>query len=159
MSFFRPFSISFLSLAGLALVLTSLAQAAPSPYEEPIRYRRAAMVMIKVHYDRLSQMLKGTRPFTKEEFSRHASVLEVLSQVSLDGFVAGSHEGETKAKAEIWSDWKKFKAQGDQFRTATTRLREMAPAASQDALKSQLSEVTRSCKNCHDDFKNAAVGG
>ncbi|CAB1367463.1 conserved exported protein of unknown function [Denitratisoma oestradiolicum] len=151
--------IRILMALPIAAVIALPSWAAPSPFEEPIRYRRAAMVMIKVHYDRLSQMAKGTRPTTRDELQRNALYLEQLSRVSLDGFVPGSHEGDTKASANIWKEWQNFKSLGEKFQGAALRLRDASQSGDVGAAKGVLQDVTRACKACHDEYKlNAPTG-
>ena len=156
-------SITTKLAAGLAATLVfglpDPAGAEPSRYEEPIRYRRAVMTMVKRHYDQVAAMAKGTVPFNRNEFGRHAAYLEMLSRASLDGFVPGSHEGETKAKPEIWKEWSRFQGLAERFQSETTRLRDVARGDPPDKLKAAVADLTKVCKTCHDDFKAPAVGG
>lgn len=72
------------------VVLTGVCNAqAPVPRaEDAIRYRRAVMVMIKWHYDRLSLQTKGSIPFVREEAQRSTAWLETLSQQAAEGLPA-----------------------------------------------------------------------
>lgn len=151
--------IRILTIWLIAVVASGTVWAAPSPFEEQIRYRRAAMVIIKVHYERLSQMVKGTRPVTRDELQRNAWYLEQLSRVSLDGFVPGSHEGDTKASATIWKEWQNFRSLGDKFQTATLRLKGASQSGDMGSVKSALPDVTRACKACHDEYKLNSPAG
>lgn len=131
--------------------------AEPSKFEEPIRYRRAVMTMIKWHVDRIAPMVKNPQAFNRDEVLRNATYIEFLSKVSGDGFVPGSHEGDTKALPEIWKDWSRFKSLGERFQAEATKLREVARTGDAAAVKSQLSETNKVCKNCHDDFKSSKL--
>lgn len=142
-----------------ALFAASWATAQTSRYEEPIRYRQAVMTLVKRHYEQVLAMAKGKQPFEREALNRHAAYLDMLSRISLDGFVAGSHEGSTKAKPEIWKEWPRFRGQIEKFQAETARLKDVARAGSPDEVKAVVADLTTVCKNCHDDFKNAAVGG
>lgn len=128
-----------------------------SRYEEPIRYRRAVMTMIKRHYEQVSAMAKGKIPLNRDELNRHAAYLEMLSRASIDGFVAGSHEGDTKAKPDIWQDWPRFRAQVEKFQGDAARLKEVARSGNPETLKGAVADMTRTCKNCHDDFKASSL--
>lgn len=139
------------------LVFSASAWPDTSRYDEPIRYRRAAMTMIKRHYEQVSAMAKGKIPLNRDELNRHASYLEMLSRASIDGFVAGSHEGDTKAKPEIWQDWPRFRAQVEKFQGDATRLKEVAKSGNLETLKGAVSDMTRTCKNCHDDYKASSL--
>lgn len=132
------------------------AQAPVPRAEDAIRYRRAVMVMIKWHYDRLSLQTKGNIPFVREEAQRNTAWLEMLSQQAAEGFVPSSHEGDTKALPSIWEQGVKFRSLAERFRTDVTKLNEIARTGGDAAaLKAQMNEVTRTCKSCHDDFKKS----
>lgn len=147
-------------VAAIALLqLPMEATAQTSRYEEPIRYRQAVMTLVKRHYDQASGMAKGKLPFNREELNRHAAYLDMLSRISLDGFVAGSHEGNTRARPEIWKEWARYRGIAEKFQAETARLKEVARAGSPDAVKAVVADLTTVCKNCHDDFKESAVGG
>ena len=144
-------------IASTILVFSVASWAEVSRYEEPIRYRRAVMTMVKRHYEQVSAMAKGKIPMNRDELNRHASYLEMLSRATIDGFVAGSHEGDTKAKPEIWQDWPRFRTQVEKFQADATRLREVAKTGNPDALKGAVADMTRTCKNCHDDYKQSGL--
>lgn len=153
-----PSKLSFsLTLAGL-LVASEMALADVARYEEPIRYRRAAMTMIKRHYTQVNNMATGKIPMNRDELNRHAGYLEMLARVSAEGFVPGSHEGDTRAKPEIWTESARFRSLNDKFIADALRLKEAAKGSNADALKSALNDMTRTCKNCHDDFRATALG-
>lgn len=141
----------------LQLPLEVSAQA--TRYEEPIRYRQAVMTLVKRHYEQVSNMAKGKVPFNREELNRHAAYLDMLSRVSLDGFVAGSHEGNTKARPEIWKEWARYRGLNEKFQAETARLKDVARAGTPDAVKAVVADLTKVCKSCHDDFKDSSVGG
>ena len=128
-----------------------------SRYEEPIRYRRAVMTMIKRHYEQVSAMSKGKIPMNRDELNRHSNYLEMLSRASMDGFVAGSHDGDTKAKPEIWQDWPRFRSLTEKFQGDATRLKDAARSGNAESLKNAVADMTRTCKNCHDDFKASSL--
>lgn len=151
----KTFARSLIITTLLAFSATIWAEV--SRYEEPIRYRRAVMTMIKRHYEQVSAMAKGKIPMNREELNRHANYLEMLSRASIDGFVAGSHEGDTKAKPEIWQDWPRFRSQIEKFQADATRLKEAVRSNSPEALKTAVSDMTRTCKNCHDDYKASSL--
>lgn len=154
----RPRHVKAMTVS-LLLIFSIEGWAEVSRYEEPIRYRRAAMTMVKRHYGQISAMAKGSIPFNQAELNRHAAYLEMLSRVSLDGFVAGSHTGDTKAKPEIWTDWARFRALSEQFQADALRLKEAAKKGSAEGLKAPIAEMTRTCKNCHDDFRSSGLDG
>lgn len=149
----RHFSLRHLAALPLCIAVAAGAWAETSRYEEPIRYRKAVMTMVKRHYDLVSGMAKGTLPMNAEALNRNADYLDMLAHVMLDGFVAGSHEGETRAKPEIWKQWKDFRGLVEKFQADAARLKELARSGKSDQLKPAVAEMTKTCKSCHDDFK------
>jgi cytochrome c556 len=85
-------------------------------------------------------------------------MLEMLARVSLDGFVAGSDEGDTKAKPDIWKEWPRFRALMEKYQGEVGRLNSVARNGQPAALKTAVEDLTRVCKSCHDDFKKSSVG-
>ena len=65
----------------------------------------------------------------------------------------GTDKGETRAKAEIWSDGAKFKAANDKMVAEVAKLETAAKSGSLDAIKAAMGAVGASCKACHDDFR------
>jgi len=141
----------------LAAMVSCNGWAESSRFEEAIKYRRAVMTMIKWHVDRIAPMVKNPQTFNRDEVLRNATYLEFLSKVAQEGFVPDSHEGDTKAKPEIWKDWSRFKSLGDKFQAEASKLREVAKTGDAAAVKAQLGEANKICKNCHDDFKSSKL--
>lgn len=121
--------------------------------EDAIRYRKATMVMIKWHFDRLSHLAKGVIPFSRDEAERNAVWLDALSKNAAEGFIPGSQEGDTRALPAIWSDREKFRTLVERFQADASKLREMVRKGETATIKSQLDSMARTCKSCHDDFK------
>lgn len=141
---------------GFMICIYPFASFAQAPRaEDAIRYRKAVMVMIKWHYDRLAQQAKGIVPFVREEAGRNAAWIEALSKNAAEGFVAGSHEGDTKATGAIWSDGQKFRSLVERFQGDASRLRDATRNGDPADIKSRMDDMTRTCKACHDDFKKS----
>lgn len=142
--------------AAVSLIISVFAfsaSAQTSRTEDAIRYRKATMVMIKWHFDRLSQIVKGSIPFARDEAERNAVWLDALSKNAAEGFVSGSQEGDTRALAAVWNDRQKFHGLVERFQADASRLRETVRKGEMAAIKTQLDNMARTCKSCHDDFK------
>lgn len=134
----------------------SVAQAEMSREDYAIKFRRGGYTVLGWYYGPLYRMAKGEMPYDKALFLRNADYLAVLSKLPKDGFIPGSGAGETKAKPEIWSKSDKFKEANDRLENESVRLAELAKTGDLDAIKVQFGNVQKSCKACHDDFKNKA---
>jgi len=142
----------------LSLVLSfgfaGIVQAEMSHEEYAIKFRRGGYTMVGWYYGPLYHMAKGEAAYDKALFVRNAEYLAVLSKLPKDGFIPGSDSGDTKAKPEIWSKADKFKEANDRFESESAKLAEVAKGGNFDAIKEQFAKVQKTCKACHDDFKN-----
>lgn len=142
------------AIAVVGLLLSGLASTAQAvDADEAIGYRQGIFKAIKWNVGPMGAMLKGERPFDAQVFLKHASRLEALSQMPLEGFVQGSDVGETDAKPEIWSQWPKFESRMKDFQTESAKLMQVAKTGDQGAIKAQFGATTKTCKACHDDFR------
>lgn len=83
----------------------------------------------------------------------HAEGIVAAFQHFGDAYPAGSDKGETKAKANIWTEPAKFKEAGQKAYGAATNL--VAAVRSDDKVKglAAFKELGAACKACHDDFR------
>ena len=143
----------FPSLAALLAVSLSSTVLAAKP-EDAIKYRRGVMAAQGWNFGNMGAMVKGEKPFDKEEFVRRAENLAALSKMSLEGFtIDGSNEGDTKAKAEVWAEMDKFKGGTEKLASESAKLAQVARGGDMGAIKPQFNEVAKVCKGCHDNFR------
>jgi len=141
----------------LLLGFVGVAQAELTREEYAIKFRRGAYTMIGWYSGPLYRMARGEMAYDKALFARNAEYLAVLSKLPKDGFIPGSDKGETKAKPEIWSKADKFKEVNERFESETGKLAELAKSGDFDAVKEQYGKISKTCKSCHDDFKNKST--
>ncbi len=129
------------------------AQAEMSREEYAIKFRRSGFTAMTWYFGPMSRMVKGDMPYDKALFARNAEYVAFLSKLPKDGFIPGTDTGDTKAKPEIWSKADKFKKANDRMENETAKLAKLAKGGNFDAIKEQFGEVRKTCKACHDDFK------
>ncbi|TCV86413.1 c-type cytochrome [Sulfurirhabdus autotrophica] len=122
--------------------------------EDAIKYRKSVMTVMNWQFKPLGAMVKGDRPFDKDVFIKNAAYLEVLSKMPLEGFIAGSDKGETKAKPEIWAEMEKFKGGMEKLQAETAKLAQVSKTGDMNQIKAQFGETGKTCKACHDNFKS-----
>ncbi len=145
-------ALSAVLLAGFV----GVANAEMSREDYAIKVRKGGFTVMTWYMGPMGRMLKGDMPYDKAQFQRNAEALAFLSKLPKDAFIPGSDKGETKAKPEVWSKADKFKAAYDAMESETAKLAEMSKTANLDALKEQLGKVQKTCKSCHEEFKNKA---
>ena len=90
-----------ISALGLAL-LTPLAQAQFAKPENAIEYRQASFKLIANHFSRIGAVVKGEKPFNKEEVVANAALISSLSSLPWHAFGPGTEGG--KSQPEIWTE-------------------------------------------------------
>ena len=136
---------------GGGLAVTAAAQMKP---EDSIKYRKSAMFLVGQNFGPLAAMAQGKRPYDKDVALKHATIVAFVAKLPLEGFAPGTEQGETKAKPEIWLDMDDFKAKIEKMQEETAKLAEVAQKGDFDALKAQVGETGKSCKACHDKYRN-----
>lgn len=102
----------------------------------------------------MNAMVKGEKPYNKDEFLLRATYLEELSHMAWEGFIPGSDRGApTKAKPEIWTEPAKFKQAQDNLQAATQKLVAAARSGDMSLIKPAFNEVGQACGDCHDEFR------
>lgn len=122
--------------------------------EDAIKYRRGVFAVIGWNFGPMAAMVKGDRPYDAAAFARHAEIVAFMSKLPLQGFVPGSDSGDTKAKPEIWQNMDDFKAKLEKMQGEATKLAEVAKRGDLNAAKAQFGETGKSCKACHDEYRN-----
>lgn len=139
--------------AGALLLGAASAQAQGPVYLDLIEYRQAAFKLIKWQLQGLNDMVKGREPFDAAEARRRAEALAALSELPWEGFAYPSSNGPTEAKASIWERKPAFEKKAAAFRDATEDLRTSAARGRRDELGRALHTTAKSCKACHDEFR------
>jgi cytochrome c556 len=140
-----------LTFSAIVVGIATSASAQVKP-EDLIRYRQSVMNVMGHSFGALAAMAKGEKPYDKEQAVKNAAIVEMMSGLPEDAFRPGTEKGApTKADKKIWSDREKFKSDFDKMIAEVKKL----PAAAGDAatLKTQVGEVGKTCKSCHDDFR------
>jgi len=156
----KPTSIRIataLALGAIAVTTTAWAQQAPKP-ENQIRWRQSAFQVIALNTARIKASVDGT--YNKDEVVRSASAIAALANTNLltlftPGTEAGKGWHDTTAKAELFKDTQRVAELNAAFTKEANELLRVAQAGDAAAVKEQHGKLARSCKSCHDDFRNA----
>ena len=123
--------------------------------DRAIKFRQGILQAQGWNAGAMSAMIKGEKPYNKEEFLMRAIYLDELVHMAWEGFIPGSDEGApTKAKPEIWKEPAKFKQYQLDLQAATPKLVAAARTGDMNQIKPAFNDVGEACKNCHDDFRN-----
>lgn len=142
-------------LLATALLLGSAAAPAQhfAKHEDAVAYRQNAFNLMQAHFSPLGAMASGKSPHDPAAARLHADVVAYLAHLPWAGFIAGSDQGDTRARPEIWTDSSRFQQEAADFRQAAAELSQAARSGELDALKKAFSATSQSCKSCHDSFR------
>jgi cytochrome c556 len=144
----RPAIAAVLFLAATAVS----AQAPQLKPEDQIKQRKSGYAVMGHNFASLAAMAQEKRPYNKEEAVRNAELVSVLSDYQKSFFGSGTGKGETKAKAEIWTNRSDF---DDKMEKMIAEARKLPQAARGDlaSLKKAVGDTGAACKACHDDYR------
>ena len=120
-----------------------------------IKYRQAIFQLVKSNVGALGAMNKGAIPFNAETLQKNSTRLEQLSLMLGDYFATdtSSFDLETGALPKIWKNEADFKEKIDALTAAAVNLNTVAKAGDEGQYKSAIGGVFKSCKGCHDNYK------
>ena len=144
-----------LTMAVAALVLASTTATAHTDEKDPvkaqIKYRKAVFSLVGAHMGNMGAVMKGKADYNAESITKSANVLAALAPVASQGFEIESLGHGSEAKAAIWKNKSEFDEKMADFVTATAAL--AANAGTEKGFKANFGAVGKTCKGCHDDFK------
>lgn len=137
-----------------ALIIVPLAAHAQfAKVEDAVKYRQSALSVMGTHFNRIGAVVKGEKPYDKAAVMADAAVVEMMSKLPWAAFPPGSDLMESKAKPEIWKEMPKFKAASEKMQTAVEKLSTAAKSGDLGMIKTAFGAAGKSCKACHDDFR------
>jgi hypothetical protein len=143
-----PIFITVLSITLLS-PLTAKAQFAKA--EDAIKYRQSTFSVMGTHFSRIGAVVKGEKPFDKEEVAANAAVVASLAHLPWQAFGPGTEGG--KSLPEIWKESDKFKVSSDRMQKAVMELNTAAKGGDLETIKKAFGAAGQSCKACHDNYR------
>jgi cytochrome c556 len=148
-----------LLLSGLALALgsgyalTAFSQVKPDVL---VKQRQAAMTLQGKYFGPMGGMAAGKVPYRADVVTYNASLLDALSRMPWDGFTESTKDlkdVKTAALPAIWNEPAKFKEAQDNFQKAVQNLVAISKSGNEDAVKSAIGGVGKTCGGCHQNFR------
>jgi cytochrome c556 len=147
-------------LLGLGGSLAAAAQTTapagpPTPARQAIDYRKAVFTLIGGNFRPLGEVLQGKSPYDAAEAQKRASRLQFLAALLDESFPDVSSSGDTRAKAEIWSNRADFNARLKEFQDHIVVLSQVAARdkSTADEFKAAAGAVGQDCKGCHESYR------
>ena len=135
-------------------VLLSCPAAQAGKVEDAVDYRQGVMNVFSWNAGLMGAMVKGEVPFDSTVFQGYAADLASSARLDiLKGFPEDSVTDDSAAKDEIWLNWSDFESKLQGLRTESAKLTEVTASGDEAAIKAQFDATRRTCKACHDDYK------
>ena len=148
----------FLSLSLLVLAVLALTACNDEPKDthpdQLVSKRRAMFKQFTRTLEPMGLVARGRKDYNPREFNVSALELEKLSTQPWALFTADGNYPPTHAKPEVWQKPAEFKAAQDQYLVTVRQLVKAAQGGDLEAIKPAVSEVQKSCKSCHNQFRN-----
>ena len=141
---------------GSLLMASSIVIATPfKTNEDAINYRQHAYSMMATNFADMGAMIKGKKDWDQSQFEMRANNVLNLSLMTEEGFKdKNSAQGETKAKADIWTDWADFSGKQAMLIKDAKQLAEVSKGTDKGAIKSAFMSVAKDCKSCHKAYRS-----
>lgn len=140
-------------LAAAVVVSSVPAMAQFQKPEDAAKYRQGSFTVMAAHFGRLGAMASGKAPYDAKLAQDNAAIVEFMSKLPWAGFTADSQSVKSKAKPDVWTDKAKFDQGAEKMMAEVAKLNVAAKAGNLDALKAAFGETAKTCKACHDAFR------
>lgn len=145
----------FVTLALTAMMAVPFAaQAQFAKVEDAVKYRQSALSVMGSHFGRIGAVVKGEKPYDKAAVEADLAIVETMVKLPWSAFPPGSDTPNSKAKPEIWKEQAKFKENSEKVQADVAKLSAAAKSGDLDAIKTAFGAAGKTCKSCHDSFRN-----
>jgi len=144
-----------LLLIGLSFALPGMA--AKDPKMNAIKARQGEMQLRAFNAGPLFAMVKGKIEYNAELASKLAGNLKLMLDLDngrawAKGSDNDAYPGKTTSLPKIWTTYPEISEYGKKYAAAVKDLAAVAGTGA-DALKSKMGALGKSCKGCHDEFR------
>lgn len=127
--------------------------------EQLVSKRQAIFKKFTKSLEPLGMVARDRQDYVRVEFMANAQALQELSTQPWAYFTADGNYPPTRAKPEVWSKATEFKQAQDSYLAAVDQLVKVSGSNDMPAIRASVDAVQKSCKSCHDKFRNETPGG
>jgi cytochrome c556 len=150
----KHLSIAF-SLLASALILVACSKDAQDTHPQQLVSKRQAIFkkMTKT-LEPMGLVARERKDYNKLEFQENALALQELASQPWALFTTDGNYPPTRAKPEVWQKAADFKNAQDNYLASVEQLVKISGNADLNAIRDAVNGVEKSCKSCHDQFRN-----
>ncbi len=131
------------------IMVGGIALAQSKAVDPDVNARQTLMQGIGGAVGAIGGMVKGDKPFDATAAEAAKATLVANAGMIAAKFTTNASDPESRAKAEVWTNWDDFVAKGNALAAAATAL----DATSLDGLKAGMGAIGGACKACHSSYK------
>ncbi len=149
------FGCSLTAAAQTTAAATGSAGGPPTPARQAIEYRKAVFTLIGGNFRPLGEVLQGKSAYDAADAGKRAARLQFLAGLLDESFPDISSSGDTRARAEIWSNRADFNSKLKDFQNHIAALTQVAQRdkSTADEFKAAAGAVGQDCKSCHESYR------
>ncbi len=149
---YLPFKLTFVSAT---LLLAACSDKAKDTHpQQLVTQRQAIFKKMTKTLEPMGLVARERESYNKGEFQAWAQALQDLSGQPWAFFTADGNYPPTRAKPEVWQKAAEFKQAQDNYLGKVGQLVKVAGSADMAVIRSAVDEVEKSCKSCHEQFRN-----
>nr|WP_319564341.1 cytochrome c [uncultured Rhodoferax sp.] len=138
-----------------ATTLVACGQSAKDTHPQQLLTKRLAIFKkFTKTLEPMGLVARDRQDYVKADFMAQALALQELSTQPWEFFSADGNYPPTRAKPEVWSKAADFKQAQASYLAAVDQLVKVSGSADLPAIRSSVDAVQKSCKSCHDQFRN-----
>ena len=151
---FKKTGVILVTMAVAFGVLAGAVAYAAENAKDVVNYRKSVMKAQSAHLKAIKAIVRGKVGYTGL-LGNHAKALDLTGKGLTDLFPAGTgpEKIKSRAKADIWKDWKKFEASAKKLNVETAKLVKIANGGDKKAVADQFKVVGKACGGCHKPFR------
>ena len=143
-----------LTLSSLLLLGACSSDVEDTHPDQLVTKRKAIFKQFTKTLEPMGMVARGRKDYNPREFNINALELQKLTSQPWALFTADSNYPPTLAKPAVWERPTEFKLAQDKFQVTITSLVQASQGGDLDSIKTAVDGVQRSCKSCHDQFRN-----
>lgn len=146
--------LTLLTLVAAALLAGCSDRVKDTHPQQLVSKRQALFKQFTKTLEPLGLVVRDRQDYVKATFVANAQALQELSTQPWAYFTADGNYPPTRAKPEVWGKSAEFKLAQDNYLTAVNKLVKVAGSADMPAIRASVEAVQKSCKSCHEQFRN-----
>lgn len=146
--------ILLLTLASLLSLSACSGDAKDTHPDQLVTKRKAIFKQFTKTLEPMGMVARGRKDYNPREFNINALELQKLTSQPWPLFTADSNYPPTLAKPAVWEKSAEFKLAQDKFQATIASLVQASQGSDLDGIKTAVDGVQRSCKSCHEQFRN-----